>query len=1067
MRTETHRLPALLHAFPDKISSTVSRSKNPWLLRCLLAAALALVPALAQVTVDVPVSDDAWVNSNSPTRNYGSKPTMKLRDTRRLAYLKFHVEGIPGVIQSAAIRFQSIDSSGSMVAYNVDDEEWTETDITWRNRPPTGTLAGTATITAGDWNEIPVTASVGPNGTFSFALEQASSTIGEISSKEGTASPVLRIVYLDVNLPPTANPESYTIQHDTQRTVPAPGLLANDSDPNDDPLSARVVTPPSHGTLSLAADGSFTYLPDPGFEGSDSFQYEAFDGELASDPVTVTLEVLAEGVGQLTSEELDRIATDLGVTLTLDQQLDLAAIVKPLVSETWRTDAEARIDQLRKADIGITVTDADGFPLPGATVEVRLKRKPFRFGGVLDLQLFSGAQPLPITPAHYKQQVPALFDAVGLNNGLKPKLRAGNEAHLPDFFTWCQAQELPVRGHLLLWPGGTHLSAGIEALVSAIEATEADPTQQQIDELRAAVDAEISGWASQWTGVYEWDVLNEILSNQRLQNILGREEMVRWFQLSQTANAPADRLLNDFQLVSGRNTNRLDAFRGELDFLLANGAPLTGIGFQSRYKWQREHPDTILARLDQLSAPVNGVSLPMRATEFEIVENPGIFEPDETLRASMTEEIMTTYFSHPAVESLFAWDYLRENSPSSLLDGNGVPKLNGLVWYYINRIRYDTRATFTTDASGRVDLRGFMGDYEITVTGSGTPVVLSSTVAADTQIPVPTDFSGTPRIIIPAIEDAATNSAAPEANNGAFRNIPLRQGIRTGYLKFDLSSLAGPVTSATLHLFPHDSVNPANIESDRLEVRPLADPAATWSETDLCWNNAPPVSTAPPVGSGAADPATGAYSITIDPSVIAAGILTLALEETGNSYGELASSETLIEGAVPVLEIIVGTPDTDQDGIPDDLDPDDDGDLIPDDHETALGLDPLDPADALADPDGDGIATVIEYMTGHAPHLPTPSPEILSLTPAAPPATGFILTFSTRQEMAGSHLCLDHSLDAGAWSTTHFDQLAGAGIGVTAVDIVTTSDALGAIDTYEVSLDPPASSGLFRLKTVP
>ncbi len=62
--------------------------------------------------------------------------------------------------------------------------------------------------------------------------------------------------------------------------MPAPGILANDVDPEGDPLT--VESPgygePSHGTLSLGTDGSFTYTPDPGYIGSDYFVYHVFDG---------------------------------------------------------------------------------------------------------------------------------------------------------------------------------------------------------------------------------------------------------------------------------------------------------------------------------------------------------------------------------------------------------------------------------------------------------------------------------------------------------------------------------------------------------------------------------------------------------------------------------------------------------------------------------------------------------------------------------------------------------------------------------------------------------------------
>ncbi|WP_116364642.1 Ig-like domain-containing protein [Parahaliea mediterranea] len=68
-------------------------------------------------------------------------------------------------------------------------------------------------------------------------------------------------------------------------------VLANDTDPDDDTLSAVLVSGPSNGTLVLNPDGSVQYSPNPGYVGSDSFTYLANDGELDSNIATVTLQV--------------------------------------------------------------------------------------------------------------------------------------------------------------------------------------------------------------------------------------------------------------------------------------------------------------------------------------------------------------------------------------------------------------------------------------------------------------------------------------------------------------------------------------------------------------------------------------------------------------------------------------------------------------------------------------------------------------------------------------------------------------------------------------------------------
>jgi VCBS repeat-containing protein len=70
-------------------------------------------------------------------------------------------------------------------------------------------------------------------------------------------------------------------------------VLANDSDPDGDALFAQQVSGPAHGTLTLNANGSFTYTPAPGYSGSDGFSYRAFDGVAYSDAVAVTITVSA------------------------------------------------------------------------------------------------------------------------------------------------------------------------------------------------------------------------------------------------------------------------------------------------------------------------------------------------------------------------------------------------------------------------------------------------------------------------------------------------------------------------------------------------------------------------------------------------------------------------------------------------------------------------------------------------------------------------------------------------------------------------------------------------------
>lgn len=87
--------------------------------------------------------------------------------------------------------------------------------------------------------------------------------------------------------------DSYPATEDTVLTVPAKGVLTNDTDADTGAvLTAGARFGPVSGTLALDANGSFTYTPVPGFNGSVTFTYKANDGFQDSNNVaTVTITV--------------------------------------------------------------------------------------------------------------------------------------------------------------------------------------------------------------------------------------------------------------------------------------------------------------------------------------------------------------------------------------------------------------------------------------------------------------------------------------------------------------------------------------------------------------------------------------------------------------------------------------------------------------------------------------------------------------------------------------------------------------------------------------------------------
>jgi uncharacterized repeat protein (TIGR01451 family) len=108
-----------------------------------------------------------------------------------------------------------------------------------------------------------------------------------------TSSVVIKNVKLlgEGNQPPHAADDAYSVNENGTLNVPAAqGVLANDSDAENDPFRAVLVSNPAHGTLSFNADGTFTYTPDANFFGTDSFTYKDNDGA-DGNTATVTLTV--------------------------------------------------------------------------------------------------------------------------------------------------------------------------------------------------------------------------------------------------------------------------------------------------------------------------------------------------------------------------------------------------------------------------------------------------------------------------------------------------------------------------------------------------------------------------------------------------------------------------------------------------------------------------------------------------------------------------------------------------------------------------------------------------------
>ena len=156
---------------------------------------------------------------------------------------------------------------------------------------------------------------------------------------------------------PIAVADSYDMVEDSSVTVAAKnGVLANDENPDDPsvPLIPVVVKDVAHGKLKLKEDGGFTYTPEEGFTGTDSFTYYVHvdgDEDVTSDTVKVTLKVQSLPGPSVTVDP-----KSLDTTLVEDATRGLTYI-KAVVLNWFSDPDDAPFKVSAKSDDGKTIAE--------------------------------------------------------------------------------------------------------------------------------------------------------------------------------------------------------------------------------------------------------------------------------------------------------------------------------------------------------------------------------------------------------------------------------------------------------------------------------------------------------------------------------------------------------------------------------------------------------------------------------------------------------------------------------------------------------------------------------------
>jgi GH35 family endo-1,4-beta-xylanase len=388
----------------------------------------------------------------------------------------------------------------------------------------------------------------------------------------------------------------------------------------------------------------------------------------------------------------------------------------------WRAQAEERIERIRKGDLTVTVVGDDRRPLAGAKVKIRMKRHAFAFGSAVDARALLADGP---DGDRYRMTVALDFNKVVFENDLKWQAWQGDHATTFKALDWLREHQIPVRGHCLIWPGKENLPQPVIALLGKpdeLRRTLLDHVTDEVTALRRRV--------------VEWDVVNEPFSNFDVQTSLtgvtrtaadAPEKhaaiLAEFFRAARAADPSVKLDINDYSILetSGKDAAHQDHYERTIRAVLAADAPLNGIGIQGHFSEDL----TPIPRLWEILDRFGVFKLPIQITEFDVNTY------DEALQADYTRDFLIAMFAHERVIGVLTWGFWEKrhwlpNAAFYRADWSLRPA--GRVWQELVKKRWWTEADGITGADGTFRVRGFAGDYEITVANSWKTTTFTATL---------------------------------------------------------------------------------------------------------------------------------------------------------------------------------------------------------------------------------------------------------------------------------------------------------------------------------------------------
>lgn len=408
-------------------------------------------------------------------------------------------------------------------------------------------------------------------------------------------------------------------------------------------------------------------------------------------------------------------------------------------NDTWRKRAAEGIERYRKGDGVVTVVDEAGNPVSNAKIKLTQKTHEFRFGANLFMldeletdeknekykTYFSDVFNMATLPFYWDTLEPEC----GKPRYAKDSPKVYRRPPIDLCIEFCEKHGIEPREHALAYD---HFfpewlcNASSDAVKAALERRCCEIAERYADKIRTI------------------EVTNEMEWEKGKTKFYDEPDYVEWcFKLAEKYFPNNELCINEHIGLSWKdNCRATDKYYAYIEANMLKGARIDAIGMQyhlfnkAELEYEKTrltlNPESLYKHMDLYS----NFGKPLQITEVTVPAYSWESE-DEELQAEIIEKLYSLWFSHPNVEQIIYWN---------LVDGyayGAVPgdMTKGENYYHGGLLRFDlspkpayfkikellqkqwhTEAVLVTDKDGRVEFRGFYGEYDLVITANGKTV---------------------------------------------------------------------------------------------------------------------------------------------------------------------------------------------------------------------------------------------------------------------------------------------------------------------------------------------------------